>query len=136
MIIYGRRRVGKTRLLMEFSRDKRTIYYLAVETSYDVMYREFSELVRRSLGIPVSGDIIELLEVIARMSREKPLVIIDKFQYAVEADPSFVSRLQRLIDMRLREMPVMLILCGSAVSFFERKLLAIRARSSVAGSPQ
>ena len=127
IIIYGRRRVGKTRLLMEFARGKKCVYYTAVEATYDTLCREFSALVKRFLRIPISGDLLEVIEGISEIAREKILIILDEFQYIVEADPSIPSRLQRLIDLKLSHKNIMLILCGSAVSFFEKKLLGYKS---------
>ena len=127
VIIYGRRRVGKTRLLREFARDKKAIYYVAAEAPYEILSSEFSNLVKKFFNIPIRGDIIEVLETIADLQEEKTLVILDEFQYVVEADQSFPSRLQRLIDQKLGEKNMMLVLCGSAVSFFEKKLLGYKS---------
>lgn len=127
IIVYGRRRVGKTRLLMEFSSDKSYIYYVAVESPYEILCREFSENVSRVLKIPVSGDIIDVLKAIPDIIDKRILIILDEFQYIVESDPSFPSRLQRLIDTKLGDSNLMLVLCGSAVSFFEKKLLGYKS---------
>ena len=43
VIVYGRRRIGKTRLLNEFAKGKRYIYYVAVESQYNLITEEFSE---------------------------------------------------------------------------------------------
>jgi len=126
-ILYGRRRIGKTRLLVEFAKGKKCVYYTAMEGSYDRICREFSETVKRATGVPLAGDVIEILEWLARNTKEKLLVIIDEFQYIVEADPSIVSRLQRSIDSVLSQSNLMLVLCGSAVSFFKRKFLGYRS---------
>ena len=126
IIVYGRRRVGKTRLLKEFSKGKKTIYFLAAEVPYEQLCDEFSSLVRETVGIPVSGDIIEILNFLSRL-KERYLIILDEFQYIVEADKSFLSRLLRAIDEVLNESKLMIILCGSAVSFFERKLLGYKS---------
>lgn len=79
------------------------------------------------LGVPVSGDIVKVLRAIPRITDEQLLVVLDEFQYIADADPSFTSRLQRLIDTELSKCNMMLILCGSAVSFFQRKLLGYRS---------
>jgi len=127
VVIYGRRRVGKTRLLMEFARGKKCVYYIAVEAPYEALYREFSTMVKRFLDIPISGDFLEVIESASEIIKDRILFILDEFQYIVEADPSIPSRLQRLIDSKLSRRNIMLILCGSAVSFFEKKLLGYKS---------
>jgi len=127
VIIYGRRRIGKTRLLLEFSKGRKTIYYLAVEATYEHLSREFSDIVEKTFGLPIGGDIISVLRAIPKIADDKGLVVLDEFQYLVDANPRFVSELQRLVDEYLARTKMMLILCGSAVSFFERKLLGYKS---------
>ncbi|AEM39072.1 DUF234 DEXX-box ATPase [Pyrolobus fumarii 1A] len=126
VVVYGRRRVGKTALLRRFMRGKRGVYYVAAELPADDLYSEFAAAVGEQLGIYVPIDLVEALERLAAL-HERLVVVLDEFQYMVEADPSLPSRLQRSIDSVLSESKLMLILCGSAVSFFEKKLLGYRA---------
>ena len=127
VFVYGRRRIGKTRLLTEFSRDKNSIYLVAAQVPYEILCKEFSERIKYSFDLPFSGDIVEVIDSITKTVNKKILIIIDEFQYVVEADNSFPSRLQRLIDSELSRRNLMLILCGSAVSFFEEKLLGYKS---------
>jgi len=127
VIVYGRRRIGKTRLLNEFAKGKRYIYYVAVESQYNLITEEFSDIVRKFLKLPLKGDILDIISSIVDLVDEKMLIILDEFQYIVNADPSFVSRLQRLVDTKLKDKKLMLILCGSAVPFFENKLLGYKS---------
>ncbi len=127
VVIYGRRRVGKTRLLKEFIGRRRGVYYVAAELEYGQICREFHRTVALSLGtVPSSEDIVEVLEELAERG-ERLIVVLDEFQYMVNADPTLPSRLQRSIDNVLGKSRLMLILCGSSISFFERKLLGYRA---------
>lgn len=126
VVVYGRRRVGKTRLLLEFARGKRLLYYAAIEAPLDELRTDFARAVRAQLGLPASGDPVDLLEWLASTG-QRILVVFDEFQYMVEADPSLPSRLQRCIDTALSGSRVFLAVCGSAVSFFERELLAYRS---------
>jgi len=125
-IVYGRRRVGKTALLRRFLRGRRGVYYVAAELPAERLHREFAEVAGEELGVYLPGDIVAALERIASMG-ERVAVVLDEFQYIAEADPGLASRLQRSIDTRLAESRLMLILCGSAVSFFEERLLGGRA---------
>ncbi len=128
VVVYGRRRLGKTYLLRWFCRSRPCVYYVAAELPYEQLAAEFSAEVSRATGLPIRGDVVEVLEALCRLWRgERLVVVLDEFQYMVEADPSLPSRLQRSIDTRLGECGMMLVLCGSAVSFFERRLLGYRA---------
>ena len=128
IIVYGRRRIGKTRLLSEWIRDKRGIYYIASQLSYKQLSEEFSTLIGRELGIWTPNDIVEAIVRIAVDKRNNRIVVVlDEFQYIVEADPSIVSRLQKAIDTILTNTSVKLVLSGSAVSFFEKQLLGYKS---------
>ena len=127
VVVYGRRRVGKTFLLTKFANGKRHIYYVAVEAPYSFLCDDFSKSVKDFLNLPISGDIVDMIETISKLIREKVLIVIDEFQFIVEADKSFLSRLQRTIDSILSNKNMMLVICGSAVSFFERELLGYRS---------
>lgn len=125
--VYGRRRIGKTRLLTQWIKQHRGVYYTATQLSYQLLSREFSETVGRMLGIYVDpNDIIRGLEDLASR-RDRVAVILDEFQYIAEADPGVMSRLQRSIDKTLGETNLFLVLSGSSVSFFEKELLGYKA---------
>ncbi len=126
--VYGRRRVGKTRLLAEWLRGRRGAYYEAVELGYRQIVEELRATLAAQLGVPlVSGDVVELLEEAAEKVGERFVVVLDEFQYIVDADPSLPSRLARSIDTVLARADMVLVLSGSAASWFERGLLAARA---------
>jgi len=125
--VYGRRRVGKTRLLKEFLSSHGGAYFIASELTYPQIAKEFFHVIANSFSfIPRNEDIVDILEEISAKVG-KALVILDEFQYIVEADPSIPSRLQRSIDEVLSRSDVKLVISGSAVSFFERELLGYRA---------
>jgi len=127
IVIYGRRRVGKTRLILEWLRRHRGVYYEAAELSYEQLSREFAESAGRQLGIYVPGDdVVSAIEAIAGRG-ERLAVVLDEFQYLVEADPSLPSRLMRSIDTVLSRTQLVLVLSGSSVSFFEKRLLGYKA---------
>ena len=97
-----------------------------IESQYNLISREFSELVRQQMGLPLSGDILDVIDGLTTLVKEKLLIVLDEFQYIVNADKSFISRLQRFIDTSWRNKNLMIILCGSAVSFFEKELLGYK----------
>lgn len=125
VIVYGRRRVGKTRLLKEFAADKPHLYYVAIESSAGIQAREISKAARDQLGIPIT-ELSDLITFLPRAVGERIVIVLDEFQYLVEADPSLPSNLQRAIDLN-PESDVLLILAGSSISFFEKELLGYRS---------
>ncbi len=85
-------------------------------------------MIGRELGVWTPNDIVEAITRIAVDKRnDKIAVVLDEFQYIVEADPSIVSRLQKTIDTILTNTNIKIVLSGSAVSFFEKQLLGYKS---------
>jgi len=118
LVITGRRRVGKTELILEFCRDKKSLYYYVDQNkSIDVMMDEFGQYTRAILDMPgyVKTDTPEsLLEFL--FSYEHPVVVVfDEFQRFLKVHPSFISQLQRFWDTRRRDSHVFLVVSGSSM---------------------
>lgn len=130
IVLYGRRRVGKTELLNEFCKNKPCIFYTCREYTDTKQLQSFTDKVH-SYHIPVfeytncfSNWEQAFSSVLHIQTSEKKLLIIDEFPYACRTNPSIPSILQVLWDEKLRRENVMIILCGSAMSFIEKELLA------------
>lgn len=130
VVLYGRRRVGKTETLREFCKDKPHVFFSCTECTDDLQLRNFSERML-SKGIPAAKYLTafsnwqQALESVQELpGDQKKLLVIDEFPYMVKANPSIPSILQNLWDGGLREKNVMIILCGSAMSFIEKEILA------------
>ncbi len=123
VVIYGRRRVGKTELIKEFLRDKPSIYLLCSQRKIPYNLRRFSEKVSRFLGIPevTFSSFQDAFRAIAR--KGKVAVVIDEFGYLVRDDPGILSDFQEIVDDIIRESEVLLILCGSSISLMETRVL-------------
>ncbi len=130
VVVYGRRRVGKTRLIGEFIRGKRALYYLASEESDSQNRDAFKGLVADFLGnallrqarIDRWEDVFDVL-VQAAQTGERLVIVLDEFQYLGKADPAFPSIFQRIWDASLSLCNVMVILCGSLVSLMRSQTL-------------
>lgn len=147
VIVYGRRRVGKTELLRRFADGKPHAFWTATLTSEAMLRRSFTETLWRarqershggerpaepgtSGGRPgfVYDDWEAAIAAIAEIAAEQPfLVIIDEYPYLVDAVPGISSILQKLWDERLRHSRVTLVLCGSSIGMMERETLAYGA---------
>ena len=130
VFLYGRRRIGKTETLFEFARDKTHIFFAAPEATRDEQLALFSKRLFEA-GAPASRYLSRftswtdaLEEIIALPSSGRKLVIIDEFPYLVKSDPSLPSVLQNLWDSQLKSQDIMIVLCGSALSYIEGNLLA------------
>ncbi|MDI3476406.1 MAG: uncharacterized protein PWQ95_2134, partial [Thermococcaceae archaeon] len=127
IIIYGRRRIGKTYLLRKFLEEAGGIYLLAEENETNLedfslrLADYFNDPFLRENPIRSWGAFFTYL---AGKSTERLVVVIDEVQYLVRADKGFLSTLQKYWDLHLSNTKIMLILCGSLVSFMEGMLSA------------
>ena len=131
VVMRGRRRVGKSTLLKEFSKDKKdVIYFLSQERNFKKSITQLSKTVNEYIGkgTSVYDDFEPLFEDVFIASKEKRiLLILDEFPYLANSDKSLMSILQTLIDTYHEESKLFLILCGSSISFMENKVLAYKA---------
>ncbi|MBK8259351.1 MAG: ATP-binding protein [Polyangiaceae bacterium] len=128
--IYGRRRVGKSELILHWLREKRGVYFLGKKGSAAIQIREFlaeAAVVQNEplLAMLQTNDWKVAIEAVMDRSKGQKLVLVfDEFQWTAEASPELPSVLQALWDRRFRDRnEVVLILCGSYVGFMEREVL-------------
>ena len=130
VVIYGRRRVGKTTLIKEFIKDKRAFYFLATTESEAQSMKRFAGELSRTTKNPMLSkvtftDWLNLFQVVADdHPDEKKVLVIDEFPYLVKTNPDFPSILQNAWDEVLKDHNVMLILCGSLISMMKKHALA------------
>jgi AAA+ ATPase superfamily predicted ATPase len=128
--IYGRRRVGKTQLIEEFIRDKRAIFFTAVnkETFKDQMVRLSRAIFDNEDDAPVFEDLdAALRHVHKRAEREKLILVFDEFPYFAKSNESALSILQQHIDLHFLKTNMMLILAGSSLSFMQNQVLGYQS---------
>lgn len=131
IVWYGRRRVGKTETLREFCKGKPHFFFSCTQTTDRVQLRNFSDRILKE-NIPAKNYITEFADwekafraiLDLPYGSAKKLVVIDEFPYMCRGNRSIPSVLQNLWDGELRGGNVMVILCGSAMSFMEKELLA------------
>jgi AAA+ ATPase superfamily predicted ATPase len=130
IVLYGRRRIGKTETLHEFARGKEHIFYSCTECTDAQQLRGFSERFL-SKDLPAARYLTEFtgwrqaLESLRELpGAGKKLLIIDEFPYMVSGNPAIPSVLQELWDSGLKDEKVMIILCGSSMAFMEKEVLS------------
>ncbi len=131
-VIYGRRRVGKTALINQFIRDKNAIYFMGVESNAKQNLENFSKSIWEShTGIKTEGSFLSFqaaLEYVFQLSEKERLILaIDEYPYLARSSKSLASTLQLLIDRHKDNSKLMLILCGSSMSYMEDHVLAYKA---------
>lgn len=131
-VIYGRRRVGKTALINEFTKDKETIFFTGVETNAKQNLDNLSRCIMEyNTGIAVDSSFSTFqsaLEYVFELAKTKRIVlVIDEYPYVARASKSLASTLQLLIDKNKDTSNLFLILCGSSMSYMEDHVLAYKA---------
>jgi AAA+ ATPase superfamily predicted ATPase len=132
-VLYGRRRVGKTELLQRFCQGRRAVYFQAAQVREKDNLRAFRNAMAAGLDDELTAS-IELpdwdaaLALAAERSKgDRLVVVLDEFPYLCEANKGLPSILQRFWDGPGKKSSLMLVLCGSQISFMEREVLAERS---------
>lgn len=131
IVLYGRRRIGKTETLRQFCKDKPHVFFSCRECTDKLQLKNFSQQLLKE-DIPAKKYIKEFddwdsaFRAILDLpyGSNKKLVVIDEFPYMCKENSSIPSILQNLWDEVLKDENVMIILCGSSMSFIEKELLA------------
>ncbi len=129
VVLYGRRRIGKTSLIKEFGKDKKMIYFLATEES-EIQNRinfadkifEFLNYGQIMLSLNNWEDIFKIL--IRQKYEQKIVIVIDEFQYLGKVNSNFPSVFQKIWDEILKNENIMVILCGSLINMMESQVLS------------
>ena len=136
VVIYGRRRVGKTMLINEFLKGKRSAYYMAVEgTAKENLTGISKTLLTEGVSdfyMPEFSDFESLLLYIDHLCKnsdgqERLVIAIDEFPYLAASYPAISSMLQSHIDQCWKNSNLFLILCGSSMSFMEEQVLGYKS---------
>ena len=128
-VIYGRRRIGKSTLITEFAKDKKTIFYTATKVGKNRNLELFSKQVTDLLMPDVNGITFNTTEAVFdfinnNVGNDKIIIVIDEISYWAEKDEALLSILQKYIDTVWNDKNIKIILCGSALSFMESKVLS------------
>lgn len=131
-VIYGRRRVGKTELIKNFIQSKNAIYFTGIESNA----KQNLENLSNSIAEYATGFNSELsfssfqvaFEFVFRLAEKQRVILaVDEYPYVARAAKSLASTLQLLIDKYKNTSKLMLILCGSSMSYMEDHVLAYKA---------
>ncbi len=130
-VLYGRRRVGKTTLLNEFCKDKDAIFYSAEQSNNKLNLEKFSAQVFAFYGEttlePFTSWTNALTYIDERQKGKRVVLVIDEFPYLVRKNKALLSELQHLIDHRLQNSRMFLVLCGSYMGFMEKEVLGSKS---------
>ncbi len=129
LVVYGRRRVGKTRLILEWCKraEVNYVYYHAVPAKHDVNLVELAKIIEGELGLKgfskaKYSSLDSLLEVLSYRINDVA-IIIDEFTYWVRAEPRVVGELQRFVDHVLGNTRILVVIIGSLMGVMFRSVI-------------
>ncbi|MCI8627786.1 MAG: ATP-binding protein [Lachnospiraceae bacterium] len=131
IVLYGRRRIGKTETLKKFCEGKPHVFFSCRECTDKMQLKNFSEKLLAE-GLAAAKYLREFQDWEAAFSSimelpyggQKKLLVIDEFPYMCKGNRTIPSLLQNLWDGAFKEQNVMLVFCGSSMSFIEKELLS------------
>lgn len=132
-VLYGRRRIGKTRLLLEWSRRHGGLYTVADQSAAEVQIRYFAETVAQVIPDFETVDYRDWRGLLARLAREAKRVgfrgpiVFDELPYLVTASPELPSVLQRFVDHEAREAGLVVAVAGSSQRMMQGLVLSREA---------
>ena len=126
IIVYGRRRIGKTELIKKFVSDKNYIYHLITQEERNIQLKRIVDSVYKKYGgiEPKIENFHDFFTYFSKIVDKKTVFILDEFPYLIEQDKSIPSLFQTFIDEYLCKKNIVLILCGSSISMMESMLTA------------
>ena len=129
VVISGRRRIGKTRLLEEFSRDKKTLFFTFPETIKPLQIKEFLEKASKTLNdrwlLKLNTyNWYDIFDYISDRIKGEMCIILDEFSYAIKSDRKILSDLQRVWDHKFSKSDIMLIISGSLLGMMKDDVLS------------
>ena len=129
IVIYGRRRIGKTSLINEFCKDKPTIFFSALNTTGTENLEALSKAIMsyerdERDSFPIFKNYNSAFDELTNLTvNQRIVVVFDEYPYLAKAAPVVSSILQHLIDHKWNNSKMFLILCGSSMSFMENQVL-------------
>jgi AAA+ ATPase superfamily predicted ATPase len=133
IIIYGKRRVGKTEIIKKFLQNKKGIYILCTMDSMEENIKEtkqkFYELTGKEYFLKLeTRSFFDLFKYLAEELKEtKTAIIIDEFPYLIELEKGVVSVFQKIWDEVLADTKIFLVMCGSSIGMMETEVLGYRS---------
>ncbi len=131
IVLWGKRRVGKTELVKQFIKDKPDVYFLSESTSDKEQLLRFSRALGEFFQEPLltTRGFTEWEEIVSYVSQKKKrfVLVIDEFPYLMVSNPAISSLFQKAWDEYWSQSEIFLILLGSSISMMENEVLGYRS---------
>lgn len=135
VVVRGRRRIGKSRLIEEFAKDKRFLTFAGIPPTSEINSQSqrdvFAEQLGRQIGLSgiVAQDWSTLFSLLARETSQGTVVILlDEISWMGSKDPSFLGKLKNAWDLEFKKnSQLILILCGSVSTWIEENIISSAA---------
>jgi len=126
--LYGRRRVGKTELILQFIKNKKAIYFLATSGTKKENIERFKAATKPVIDLSLLKDDWEtIFEYIKRNLKGRAIIVLDEFPYLIETEKGLSSIFQAIIDLHLKDSGIFLIISGSSLGMMYKEVLSYRA---------
>lgn len=123
-VLTGRRRIGKTSLVLEAYGDRPFVYLFVGRKAESMLCEEFRQEVESKLGVRLGGTpsgFAELFDYLMQMSKHRSFTIfIDEFQNFERVNPAIFSDMQKIWDLNHSESNINLVVCGSVYSMMTK----------------
>ena len=123
-VMSGRRRVGKTRLILESLAGEQYLYFFIARRDERLLCEEFTDQIRQHFDVPVYSPLTQFDQVfrlLINLAKTQHInLVIDEFQEFLRLNPSVYSLMQNLWDQNKEIIRMNLILCGSVQSLINR----------------
>lgn len=130
LVVTGKRRVGKTELIKQFMKNKKSLYFFVDSNkSIDILMSEFNDLLKDGLGLPdyvQLNDTETFLDFLTTYEGDV-VVAIDEFQRFLKVHPSFITQLQKYWDMRSDKCSLFLMISGSSIGMIRKIFIEEKA---------
>jgi len=129
--IYGRRRVGKTELILEFIKDKPSVYFLSSIIEEKENLKKISDLLAEFFddnALRLNGfKDWESVFIYLGLKKKKFVFVIDEFPYLAGVNKGISSIFQAGWDQYLKDSNIFFILCGSSIGMMYKEVLSYGA---------
>ena len=128
IVLYGKRRVGKTELMKQFLKSKEGVYFLADKRELSVQLADLLKMVGSKLNNQLlskypAKDWLDFFQVLKEQVKERFVLVIDEYPYLTETDKATGSIFQKVVDEILANSQIFLVLSGSSISMMENEVL-------------